>query len=1129
MSDHDEVYDDDFEDDEESVMAGKSASASRFTTPPIDSSKLAFPIREKGSGGTVADALEKKWGTQDAQERAGCNFGSSFSSYQSSTADVPLPSTRELCSSSSDSTTPSPQSHCGSRHPTKDTGSTQPAANSAGGHGATITVGGNNAVGPLSSGMGTPTPGRKPNDGMQKITGVATKEAMQMCDPEASATTNTTTTSSSILSNSSSKRSDELRDGEHPPQSDKLAFHSAVAAPASAVACGDVHTIWRKVSTEPHQQPSESRSPRAVSSENSVHRSNYTSLEIFNDHVDAGGYRRTSAEIDAAAAEVDDQDVNEENHHAIGGNAIGKPQRWSSPSSDARSQSLMDNTTPTPPQESVTRPPHSSLSTNFTAPSSPLPDRLSHAGGAVGHDGDTLWRASAAATATTPDDDDDNHNTGHLKTKSQRNSTPRRSPRQPSRSIGPQYTNAKYASVPLIRVRNATTSTTASEVADAPGRDERTALLARLAQLREEIALLDSRIAQRIPSGSVLGGKPHDVRASPLQRHSANAGTGAKRRLIPSKVERRSNSVEAPQRTQGDAEDSSPSVSARLVKLRHENKRLEALYARHSGGAQGMGVQALVLRAEKQLKRAQQQLKEVAAARRALENRDKRAAHTIEAVHRRMPTADELEERQLNDIISSRMGLQRTVEELKENVNHTRAAINMMAAMCSQLDAKVQRKNLSSITRKEYEALCAKHDANEKTIEKHKTAISVYTVAVAQSFRNNVKNTAIDGGATPLRSSSPATSPVRLPSLVGGVRIRESLQQQAVAEYEANKASLVVEQKRLVDRKQELQVLIEDLLRRVRKRNEQIKVNHIAAGLNYIEDESCASHLAPEAASTKVSPCPVSGAREDPSTRAMVPKTSTRNMSPMVSESDAAKKRKRSIREVLTSPVKCPTNPPKTASGAEVGVSKTKNCVAGVGTAARESRRDNASENVSAPPRDGSSPPAQRKNSRRTACAKYRSLGSPPRPSEGPSVKQPGSMVSTALIGEETKDAADLCDSLDVMLNWVDDKETRLIHDMGWQKNSEAAPQTAHLSDLGNVDMTTMENSAGSSDHVCAEKHTLEESRGSEDGGFAGEAGLHEVYDTRESLESSTEIEESICTDPSDGSGRSTPLWLRGD
>jgi hypothetical protein len=378
--------------------------------------------------------------------------------------------------------------------------------------------------------------------------------------------------------------------------------------------------------------------------------------------------------------------------------------------------------------------------------------------------------------------------------------------------------------------------------------EERATLLLRISELQAEITTWDNRIQRKreqIAAAEAAGGTPTATSPATARSPSSRAqrgGSGGGLRTSP----RRSNSKVQPAAARrkvsggwgrgagggrtgatgraGSVDKGFPVTKARLEALQEKNAKLEAAYARlggdGSGGAAGIDVPALVARAEVQLQKARARLKEVTAARRALENRDKRAAHTIEEVHKKMPSSTELQERQMNDGIYSRTGLQRTVQELRSNIDRTRAAIQLMEAKCAELSAQVQERHLSSITPKEYEALRSLRESKKKTVGKHRAAIAVYSAAAG----GNGGNGGTSGQTS--RTTSPRKSSLARRKASVQSNLTEA-EQQAMEEYEASKAALLEDhQAALTQRKQELQSSIDDLWRRIQQRGEQIKANN---------------------------------------------------------------------------------------------------------------------------------------------------------------------------------------------------------------------------------------------------------------------------------------------------------------
>ncbi|CBZ25782.1 conserved hypothetical protein [Leishmania mexicana MHOM/GT/2001/U1103] len=723
-------------------------------------------------------------------------------------------------------------------------------------------------------------------------------------------------------------------------------------------------------------------------------------------------------------------------------------------------------------------------------------------------------------------------------------SSPPLPPSRTSRLSTTTFEDACLSKVGTAKTKGRTnTSTTVAKDGDAPESGERAALLARVAQLREEMATWDRRIARQHALMGAEAGRSDGAAVSSSKCRSAD-GTGvARSRRGANGGKRRSDSMEQALHTQADAKGDGRPANARLTKLRRENEQLEAQYARQGAGGAEMNVQVLVVRADTQLQKARLRLKEVTAVRRALEHRDKRAAHTIKEVHRRMPTTDELEERQHNEGIYSLKGLLRTVKELKENLERTRAATKMMKAKCAELEAHVRRKHLSSIVPKEYEALCATRDANVKAIEKHKTAISVYTLAFAHELRKASKVACgSDTGVCGTQSShsscttspfSPAITPTRTESTV-------KEQQQVIAEYEANKADLLLQQKRtLMYRKQELQASIDKLWQRVQKYNEQIKTNHAQAGLSYFDVNSAA------AANPGAPLYAVGGSDPTCSTPATTSAVSARDGSVLVAGSGAVAARKRSLRDVLLSPMKCRI---EADAKARCGAA-TKSLCGGV-AAALKGTPENANGNAKHSNLGFKALPALVQAGKRTARAEHRASLPAVKavldlPVKGPvqissSMAADGEMPTSSR--DDIEEEVDDHDSIEAVLRKIDADNKRLGHDVFGLEGIERAAPPAFLHSLYDANaVRAADNVPGDGDGF--EEESVPHKVKGDSGGYAGGAGhhdhatsaaerLHEVYDRAVLAEPPTEEEEveaELSAGKSDESGRSTPEWLRDD
>lgn len=201
-------------------------------------------------------------------------------------------------------------------------------------------------------------------------------------------------------------------------------------------------------------------------------------------------------------------------------------------------------------------------------------------------------------------------------------------------------------------------------------------------------------------------------------------------------------------------------------KLLAENEILEKRLERYDG--QVVNVAFLIARTEEQLRRAEARLKEVTKIKRALAARDKRAAHTIEVVHRYMPSAEELETREVNETIYSCASLENKVAHARDTLQRTEESLDLMNRNCERLQREVDRRNISSLSAKAYEALRDTQEEQAKEIQRLKESISIYINAV-NAERARVAN---EGGFTPRDGD---TIPNRLRELR---EKREALQEQ---------------------------------------------------------------------------------------------------------------------------------------------------------------------------------------------------------------------------------------------------------------------------------------------------------------------------------------------------------------
>lgn len=163
-------------------------------------------------------------------------------------------------------------------------------------------------------------------------------------------------------------------------------------------------------------------------------------------------------------------------------------------------------------------------------------------------------------------------------------------------------------------------------------------------------------------------------------------------------------------------------------KLVTENEILEKKLEKYDG--QVVNVAFLIARTEEQLHRAEARLKEVTKIKRALTSRDKRAAHTIEVVHRYMPSAEELETREVNETIYSCASLEKKVANARDTLHRTQESLELMNRNCERLQREVDRRNIASMPVKQYEELRATQEEQEKEIQRLRESISIYINAV---------------------------------------------------------------------------------------------------------------------------------------------------------------------------------------------------------------------------------------------------------------------------------------------------------------------------------------------------------------------------------------------------------------
>ncbi|KPI89158.1 hypothetical protein ABL78_1721 [Leptomonas seymouri] len=609
----------------------------------------------------------------------------------------------------------------------------------------------------------------------------------------------------------------------------------------------------------------------------SIHQSNYTTVEELDDEP-LPQYRGppSSSDDDEMLEDYDEPDsgvqhsclspqesVKQKPAMAPPGKRFNASSLHSSPSSAAHASTLKGATphqssSAPPPQPAPTPTSARSASTNVTASSVPKPSP-------------NLWSRSLhseerqpAVAAKAP--------AAEVTRVTQAETRGRPPPTAPSLESTPNLqapvmSDAKNCIAPYSgrgspkMLRNpspSASSLTGSDDGEGDLGEERAKLLMRISDLQDEIAVWDIRIERKRTMMANSAALPPAGRVRDECSSSDSSAGGPRRsQRTSSKTQAaaaRSKMLGGRSRGPGYAGSNAshnnnncsndrggPTSMARLEALREKNAKLEAVYARLGGNDAAAGsidVPALVARAEAQLQKALARLKEVTAARRALENRDKRAAHTIEEVYKRMPTAAELQERQLNEGIYARTGLQRTAQELKGKIERIRAATQQMEAKCAQLSAQVEERHLSSITPKEYEALCSDRNNKKRAVEKHKTAIAIYSAALAHGTRGGV----------------PERSPRRSLSRKSSAHVNLTPEEQkTMDEYAASKeAVLKEEQKELAKRKQDLQSSIEYVRRRIPQLIEQIKANNSSApGKRVNGTSACAVEDASHAPSTE--------------------------------------------------------------------------------------------------------------------------------------------------------------------------------------------------------------------------------------------------------------------------------------
>lgn len=165
-----------------------------------------------------------------------------------------------------------------------------------------------------------------------------------------------------------------------------------------------------------------------------------------------------------------------------------------------------------------------------------------------------------------------------------------------------------------------------------------------------------------------------------------------------------------------------------VQQLDEENAVLEQKLQQYDG--QVVNVAFFLARAEEQHKRAQARLAEVKRIQRALESRDKKAAHTIEVVHRFMPTSEELELREVNETVYTCASLEKNVAKVRNELKRAQESLELMNGQCAHLQREVERRNLSSISRKTYEIMRDEDEVQKEQIIRLKGSVSVYINAL---------------------------------------------------------------------------------------------------------------------------------------------------------------------------------------------------------------------------------------------------------------------------------------------------------------------------------------------------------------------------------------------------------------
>lgn len=165
-----------------------------------------------------------------------------------------------------------------------------------------------------------------------------------------------------------------------------------------------------------------------------------------------------------------------------------------------------------------------------------------------------------------------------------------------------------------------------------------------------------------------------------------------------------------------------------VEKLLEENNALERKLEKYDG--QVINVAFLIARTDEQLRRAEARLKEVKKIKQLLEARDKKAAHTIEVAHRFMPSAMELETREVNETIYTCAALEKKVAEVHKSIQRTGESLELMNRNINRLQRDVERRNISSMPVKAYENLRETHELQQREIQRLRASISIYINAV---------------------------------------------------------------------------------------------------------------------------------------------------------------------------------------------------------------------------------------------------------------------------------------------------------------------------------------------------------------------------------------------------------------